>query len=92
MALSNVFIARREGAAKKPPLIICPKCKRENLVMMGEFEKDISRIVADKCLGCGTILYVGCMLIGHVDIRALAASIQEVITAIQLQQSPIIKL
>jgi hypothetical protein len=90
MALSNVFVARNDGS-KKPPLIVCPKCKRENLVMMTEFEKDISKIVADKCLGCGCILYVGCMLIGHVDIRSLAAAIQEVIAAIRLQESPILK-
>lgn len=59
----------------KPALITCGKCRKENLIDLTPFNKDVSNILRDNCVHCGGELFVGVLILCNTELRDLLSSI-----------------
>lgn len=71
------------GREVKPPLIICPHCRKEIRIDITPFSKDVSKILRDKCVKCGGEIHVGILILSHPRLDGLLQSITKTIQAFQ---------
>lgn len=67
---------------RKPATIICGSCKREILIDISPFNKDVSNIMRDNCPICGAEINVGILILSHPSLKGLLHCIQVVIGAL----------
>jgi hypothetical protein len=65
----------------KPPLIICPHCKKEVNIDITPFSKDVSKILRDKCTKCGGEIHVGVLILSHPRLDGILGAINNCVMA-----------
>lgn len=73
----------RVNSNRKPSMIICSKCKKEVLIDITPFAKDITNVMQDKCPGCGAQIFVGVLILSHPELKGLLQCIMTVIEALK---------
>ena len=67
---------------EKKPEIICPHCKKRNVIDILPWREDVTKIMQDKCRHCRGNIVVAMLLLGHKDVRQLGIAIQTVIQSL----------
>jgi len=67
---------------EKPPLIVCPKCNAINKIDLHMFDKDVTKIWRDNCVGCGHELNIGILILVHPSFNGLLECLKRVINAV----------
>lgn len=72
---------------ERRPVIVCPLCKRKNIVDISGFNHDITRIAKIKCLDCNRWIYMGLLLLANASQDSLFANIQTVVDAVNAKET-----
>lgn len=64
------------------PRIICPHCKQAILVSIKPFEKNVAKIMQDKCPKCRGVIFMGLLILAHPDLQGLISCIKLVVETV----------
>lgn len=67
---------------ERVPMVQCPKCGKVQKIDLRIFDKDITKIWRDNCIGCGHELNVAIMILVHPSFQGMLECLKRVITAI----------
>jgi len=67
---------------EKVPMVQCPRCKKIQRIDLHLFDKDVTQIWRDNCVGCGTELNVSILILVHPTFTGLLECIKIVVNAL----------